>query len=70
MVHPNYLNILIQTVHISTIQGGDTVRHNGIILTVCNADIKHGCFMGSTLFGDSYKLGTILVEKVTFTTKK
>ena len=59
----------ITKVHISTIKGGDTVRIGGVLKTVGKNDIKHGGFMGSTLFGDSFLLGTIPVEKVTFNAK-
>ena len=50
--------------HISNIQPGDTVEHNGKLMTVCAKDIKRGGFMGTTLFGDSYRLGYLLVKKV------
>lgn len=35
----------IQDTHISIIRSGDTVLHNGKVITVCNNDIKSG-FMG------------------------
>lgn len=50
-------------VHISTIQPGDTVLHYGEVKTVGIKNRKRG-FMGVTLFGDSYRLGTQLVKKV------
>jgi len=59
-------NFTEKNVHISTIVGGDTVIHNGELKTVCFKDIKHGGFMGSSLFGDSYTLGRTPVRKVTF----
>lgn len=60
----------IQNVHISTIVAGDTILHtDGKLTTVCNSNIKTG-FMGITLFGDSYRLGTLPVIKVTFKTAK
>ncbi len=53
-----------QDVHISTIKKGDTILHvDGHIRTVCNNNIKTG-FMGTTLFGEPYKLGTQLVTKI------
>lgn len=57
---------MVTEVHISEISCGDTVIHGGVMCTVSKQDIKHGTFMGSTLFGDSYKLGKILVKKVIF----
>lgn len=48
--------------HINMIRAGDTVLHNGKLRTVCNSDIKFRGFMGTTLFGDSYRLGTVLVQ--------
>ena len=53
-------------VHISTIKWWDTVIHDGHMRTVGKKDIKHGGFMGSSLFGDSYKMGSILVKKIIF----
>ena len=50
--------------HISLISAGDTVEHNGELKTVCGNNIKRG-FMGITLFGDSYRLGSLPVIKVT-----
>ena len=52
--------------HINTIRAGDTVLHNGELRTVCNSDIKRGGFMGTSLFGDSYRLGTLPVQLVRF----
>lgn len=59
-------NYITDNVHISTIRGGDTVIHNGEIKSVCPNNIKYDSFMGHSLFGDSYRLGNILVKKVTF----
>ena len=47
--------------HISQISAGDTILHNGREMTVCEHDIKRG-FCGITIFGDSYRLGTVPVE--------
>ena len=49
-------------IHISLIRNGDTIIHNGVLKTVCNKDIKSG-FCGITIFGDSFRMGTILVQK-------
>lgn len=55
----------IKQVHISTIVNGDTIIcRDGIIRTVGRNNIKRDSFMGVTLFGDSYNLGTILVDKI------
>lgn len=58
----------IEKTHITTIKPGDTVKHNGELKTVCNSDMARGFmgFMGLTMFGDSYNLGTLPVLKVTF----
>lgn len=54
----------IEHVQISTIQPGDTVMHDGKMKTVCRNNIKHDSFIGVTLFGDCYKMGRKLVQKV------
>jgi hypothetical protein len=59
-------NRLITEVHISNVKVGDTVIHNDVEMTVCRNNIKRDEFMGTTLFGDSYRLGTIPVKKVDF----
>jgi len=55
-----------EMVHISAIRHGDTIMHNGCMKTVTNKWIKVGGFHGTTIFGDSYRSGTILVERVKF----
>lgn len=52
--------------HISEIENGDAIMHNGHLMTVCNDDIKRCSFMGISIFGDSYRMGRQLVERVTF----
>ena len=52
--------------HIDMIRAGDTVQHNGELRTVCKSDLKYGGFMGTSLFGDSYRLGTVPVQLVRF----
>jgi hypothetical protein len=59
---------IINKVHISTIQPGDVIFHNGADRTLSQKDIKHCPFMGTTVFGDSYHLGYKQVNKVTFKT--
>lgn len=58
------MNYTTQDTHISTIRAGDTVEHQGRLMTVCASNLKRG-FMGITLFGDSYRLGTLPVKKAT-----
>lgn len=50
-------------VHISRIRAGDTIIHNGELRTVCDSNIKSG-FCGITIFGDSYRMATLPVQKV------
>ena len=50
--------------HISRIRVGDTILHNNIDMTVSSDNIKRG-FCGITVFGDSYRLGTIPVLRIT-----
>jgi hypothetical protein len=53
-------------VHISTIGPGDTVRHAGVIRTVTRTNIRRDEFMGRSLFGDSYMLGLVKVERLVY----
>lgn len=50
----------IVPVHISSIRRGDTVSHDGHLKTVCLTNLKRE-FGEVTLFGDSYRLGTLPV---------
>lgn len=52
--------------HISTISPGDTVEHNGVLMTVCRSDIRRSEFMGISLFGDTYRLGRKPVKKAVY----
>ena len=45
-------------VHIDSIVPGDTINHNGKISTVSRNNITVSKFMGVSLFGDSYMIGT------------
>ena len=57
----------IEKVHISQIMPGDTIIHSdGLVRTVNFENIKTGKFMGTTLFGDSYRLGTQKVKRILF----
>ena len=51
-------------VHISQIEVGDTILHDGVPKTVCKSNIKWDSFMGLSLFGDSYHLGYKPVKKI------
>ena len=53
----------IVNTHISNIRAGDTVEHEGRLLTVHSKSLKKGDFWGDTLFGDSYRMGTAPVRK-------
>ena len=54
----------IEEVHISNIKQGDTIIcSDGVVRTVSKKFIKRG-FMGITLYGDSYNLGTIPIKKL------
>jgi hypothetical protein len=59
------MNTTIKLVHIDSIVAGDTIMHDGKIQTVCHNSIKRG-FCGKTLFGDSYRMGSVKVQLVTF----
>lgn len=61
-------NIKIENVHISQILPGDTVQHNNKITTVNKEYIKYCSFMGKSIFGDNYRLGTKLVKRIIFVT--
>ncbi len=58
------LKYTTELIHISTVSIGDTVIHNNELATVNKENIKRSDFMGVTLFGDSYRLGTKKVIKV------
>lgn len=64
-ISANIKFLRMKKIHISKVNAGQTVLHNGEVRTVCNSDIRHCKFMGITLFGDSYNLGykpVILVD--------
>jgi hypothetical protein len=50
----------IKKINIKDVRAGDTVVVGGELKTVCKKDILRG-FMGVTLFGDSYRLGSLPV---------
>ena len=52
--------------HVSDVKVGDVVAcMDGKERTVCRSDFGRG-FCGATLFGDSYRMGTILVSVVDY----
>ena len=51
-------------VHISTIRIGDTVEIDGELKTVGKSNVKQDSFIGVTLFGDSFRSGSVQVKKV------
>jgi len=53
----------MEKIHISRIRTGDTILHNNKPMTVCDHNLKRG-FCGISVFGDSYRLGTIPVLRV------
>jgi hypothetical protein len=56
----------MEDVHISQINIGDAILHDGKIRTVCNRTMIESSFMGRTLFGDSYRLGNKPVKRILF----
>ena len=57
----------IVEVHISTISIGDSIICNdGFERTIGKGNIKRDSFMGTTILGDSYKMGHIPVKKVVY----
>lgn len=61
-------NYIITEVHISEIRKWDTILHTDGLIRTVGKNIKRNDFFGHILFGDSYKLGKILVKKLTFYT--
>lgn len=61
----NGLKYKIIPTHISEISVGDTIKcRDGVIRTICNSNIHYLQNIGTTIFGDSYNLGSIPVDKV------
>lgn len=61
----NGLKYKIKPTHISQISIGDTIKcRDGVIRTVCKRNIRYSQGIGMTIFGDSYNLGYIPVDKV------
>ncbi len=55
-----------EKVHVSKITVGNTVIHNGEMRTVCRRAFSRDDFVGLMLWGDSYNMGRILIERVLF----
>lgn len=60
------MNYKVEQVHKSDVRCGDTIIHNGTMVTVCKKDITRCEFFGVKLFGDSYIGGRKPVDRVTF----
>lgn len=61
----NGLKYKIIPTHISQISIGDMIKcRDGVIRTICKSNIHHLQGIGTTIFGDSYNLGNIPVDKV------
>ncbi len=56
------MTYVVTPTHIDLIRPGDTVLVDGHLKTVSPGDTKKG-FMGTTLWGDSYRLGTLPVRR-------
>lgn len=56
----------IKLTHVNEIRVGDTIEIKGMPTTVSGTDLHRGGFMGTTIFGDSYELGTRLVKRCVF----
>lgn len=50
--------------NVAYIRAGMTVMLDGKMVTVSDTDIKRDLLLGTTLFGDSYKSGTVPVKRV------
>ena len=56
------MTYVVTPTHINLIRPGDTIEVDGHLKTVSPGAIGKG-FMGKTLWGDSYRLGTLLVRR-------
>lgn len=56
---------ILAPVHVDEIRPGDLIEFRGEIKTVCAADIRRGGFMGTTIFGDSFRCGSLPVQRAT-----
>ena len=56
----------IELVHKDNIVQGDTILLDGKLKTVCRNNIRKGGFCGTTIHGESFRLGLELVKRVRF----
>ena len=61
------MNYVVTPTHINLIRPGDTIEVDGHLKTVSPGAIGKG-FMGKTLWGDSYRLGTLPVRRAVIKT--
>lgn len=57
------MNYSIVLTHIDQIKVGDVVEIDGVLKTVGKNNLKRGGFCGTTLWGDSYRSGTVPVRR-------
>ena len=60
---------IIEPVHKDEIKAGDTILLDGELKTVCRNNIRKGGFCGTTIHGESFKLGLEPVKRVHFVQK-
>ncbi|QPI17918.1 hypothetical protein POP12_126 [Pectobacterium phage POP12] len=58
--------MLVTDIHINDVSVGDTVIHLGHLRTVSSCDLSNDDLFGRLLFGDSYRLGRVMIKRVTF----
>lgn len=63
------MNYVVTPTHINLIRPGDTIEVDGHLKTVSPGAIGKG-FMGKTLWGDSYRLGTLPVRRAVIKTAR
>jgi hypothetical protein len=56
-----------EQVHVALIRPGDAVLFDGKMRTVCRKDLHRDDLMGVTLWGDSFRLGTVPVLRAMMT---
>ena len=62
----HHSNFTVVEVNISQIHAGDVVLHGGHLRTLCPKDIKLGGLLGKSIWGDSYRSGSIPVKRALF----
>ncbi len=53
-----------ELVHISQIKHGDVIKFQNQFRTVNKKDIDYSNFMGISIWGDTFKLGRVLIERM------